>query len=83
MAEAQTGQVGIEDVDPNIFRTFLEFLYVGEFKPFSEKEQLFALADKYQVETLMALCKPIAEPSVNIDDFTKVFLSYYWDIWVV
>jgi len=77
MAEDRTGQVRIgDDVDVNIFRTFLEFLYVGAIKSFDGKEELFALADKYQVETLMALCKPTNEPSMGIDDFTKALLAY-------
>jgi len=75
--ETQTGQVRIDDdVDPNIFRVFLELLYVGYLKSFKGKEELFALADKYQVETLMALCKPTTEQPMNIDDFTKAFLVY-------
>ncbi len=77
MAEAQTGQVRIDgDVDVNIFRNFLEFLYVGALKSFDGKEELFALADKYQVETLLVLCKPSTEPPMNIDDLTKALLSY-------
>jgi len=75
MTEARTGQVHIEDVDPSIFRTFLEFLYVGTLTSFSGKEQLFALADKYQVETLMTLCQPCSEP-MDVDDFTKALLAY-------
>jgi len=77
MAEAKTGQVRInDDIDPDIFRSFLEFLYVGELKSFKEKEQLFALADKYQVETLMALCKPTNEQPMDVEDFTKALLAY-------
>ena len=54
MAEVQTGLVHIDDdVDPNIFRVFLKFLYVGDLKSFKGKEQLFALADKYQVYLLI------------------------------
>ncbi len=75
MAETQTGQVRIEDVDPNIFRLFLEFLYTGPLKSFEETEQLFTLADKYQVETLMTLCQPTDE-SVDVEDFTKALLAY-------
>jgi len=75
MAEAQTGQVRIDDVEPNIFRIFLEFLYIGSLKSFEENEQLFTLADKYQVETLMTLCQPTYE-SVNVEDFTKALLAY-------
>jgi len=77
MAEAKTGRVRIDDdVDPNIFRSFLEFLCVGVLKSFKGKEQLFALADKYEVKTLMALCKPTIVQSMDVDDFTKALLAY-------
>ena len=77
MAEAKTGRVRInDDIDPKIFRSFLEFLYVGDLRSFKGKEQLFALADKYEVETLMALCKPTTEQPMDVDDFTKALLAY-------
>jgi len=76
MAEAKTGQVRInDDIDTDIFCSFLEFLYVGDLKSFEGKEQLFALADKYQVETLMALCKPTTEQPMDVDDFTRALLN--------
>jgi len=79
MAEDRTGQVRIDDdVDVNIFRIFLEFLYVGALKSFDGKEELFALADTYQVETLMALCKPAntEQSTMDVDDFTKALLAH-------
>jgi len=82
MAEALTRQVRIDDdIDVNIFRTFLEFLYVGVLKSFDEKEKLFALADKYQVETLMALRKlTIKQPEYN-DDF-NYWLSFSHNLFI-
>jgi len=58
MMEAETGQVRIEDVDPNIFGIFLEFLYTGTFEPSPNDVDLFTVADKYQINTLMDLCRP-------------------------
>ena len=58
MKEAETGQVCIEDVDPDTFKQFLKFLYTGMFEPSSMDSDLFEVADRYQVETLMELCRP-------------------------
>jgi len=74
MKEVQTGQVYIEDADPSTFGYFLHFLYTGMLEPSADKKQLYPLADRYQVETLVNVCKPASEP-VDVDVFTKTFLS--------
>ena len=59
MKEAENGHVRIEDVDPPSFERFLKFLYTGLMdESLAMDEKLFAVADKYQVETLMELCRP-------------------------
>jgi len=62
MNEAVTGRVTIEDVDPTTFKRFLKFIYTGMFKFSALDEELFTVADKYQVETLMELCRPATQP---------------------
>ena len=59
MIEANTGTVTINDTDPDVFETFLIFLYTGALEPFSlaNDYRLRALADKYQVDTLLRLCQ--------------------------
>jgi len=61
MKEAETGRVRIEDVDPATFQRFLKFLYTGmlESSAMDEEEELFTVADKYQVTTLMKLSRPV------------------------
>jgi len=73
MKEAATGQVRIEDVDPTTFQHFLKFLYTGMFEPSSKDRELFTVADKYGVETLMELCRPAAQ-TVDMDHIYKTFL---------
>jgi len=73
MKEAETGQVRIEDVDPTTFQLFLKFLYTGMFEPSSKGRELFTVADKYGVETLMELCRP-ATKTVDMDHIYKTFL---------
>jgi len=74
MKEALTGQVRIGDIEPNTFRHFLHFLYTGMLEPGADKEELYLLADRYQVETLVNLCQPASEP-VDVEGITKAFLS--------
>jgi len=74
MEETRTGLVRIDDVDPDSFRHFLQFLYTGTLVPNGDKAKIFAAADKYQVETLMDLCRPSTQ-SVDIEATTEAFLS--------
>ena len=76
MKEARTGQVRIDDVDPDSFRHFMQFLYITSTLVVStDKAKIFTVADKYQVETLMELCRPSTQ-SVDMGDITAVFLFY-------
>jgi len=74
MKEAATGRVRIEDVDPTTFQLFLKFLYTGKFEPSSVDRELFTVADKYGVETLMELCRP-ATKVLNMDHIYNTILS--------
>jgi len=74
MEETATGQVRIEDTDPTTFQHFLKFLYTGMFEPCFLDRELFAVADKYQVDTLMELCRP-ATKTVDMNHFFNTCLS--------
>ena len=56
----QEDQERIHDTDPATFCVILEFLYTGTLVLADRSDQLFVLAEKYEVETLMDLCRPIA-----------------------
>lgn len=73
MEECQTGRVYLDDVDPTTFRDFLKFLYTGMLGASTKKDELLVLADKYQVETLIHLCKFATQ--VNVKDVTDAFFS--------
>ncbi len=73
MEECQTGQVHLDDVDPSTFRDFLKFLYTGMLEASTKKDQLLVLADKYQVETLVHLCKFATQ--YDVKDLTDAFFS--------
>jgi len=71
MKESQTGSVRIDDVDSSTFKEFLDFLYTGMLPPSAIKEELFTVADKYQVKSLMDICK-----NVSIEKMTNVYLAF-------
>jgi len=75
MKEAETGRVRIEDVDPTTFQHFLKFLYTGMLETSAMNKELFTVADKYGVETLMELCRPATQPADTNDDILKSFIS--------
>ena len=72
MMESRTGRVHIEDVDPEIFRQFLYFVYTGQLQQPTSPE-LGKVADKYQVESLAAICQPAASES-DIDDMGMLLM---------
>lgn len=56
MTESRSGKVRLVDVHPSTFRHFLQFVYTGMIPPKAiNREEMFRLADKYGVETLMAI----------------------------
>ena len=71
----QEEQLRILDTDPATFRVFLEFLYTGTLELDHRSDQLFVVAEKYEVETLMDLCRPVARPTHDVDDVSRIFLS--------
>jgi len=71
MKEDKTGQVHIEDVDPTTFQQFLKFLYTGTLEHSFMDSDLFEVADRYQIETLMELCRPATETIEIVEDMVK------------
>ena len=66
MKEAQMGQGHLlEGIDPITFR---------HFHPLPKRRKSLALADKYQVETLLDLCRPSTQ-AIDIEEYTRAFLS--------
>ena len=67
-------QIRIDDVSPSTFRLFLQFLYIGTLPSSAKKEKLYQVADKYQIDTLVNICRP-AVNSVDLEELTSIFLS--------
>jgi speckle-type POZ protein len=56
MAEARSDRVNIEDIDPEVLREMLRFMYTGSAPSLDRMaDELLAAADKYQLERLKVL----------------------------
>lgn len=54
MEEAKTNEIKIFGVQPNIMEAFIKYLHLGQLNDLdSVAQDLFVVADKYRVETLM------------------------------
>ena len=78
--EARTWIIRISDVHPDLFAHFFHFLYTGKLRPFIGedrrlKRDLFALTDRYQVDTLMHICRPAPEGPVDVEQLMDSFLT--------
>jgi len=74
MKEAVSGQLHIKDVDPTTFQHFLKFLYMGMVDPSSLNRNLFTVAERYRVDTLMELCRPSFQ-AVDMERIINTFFS--------
>ena len=71
--EQQSGQVNIEDIDTNVFEEFLRFIYTGDVRHLPEiAEDLLAVADKYQVQSLKYTCIAQMLESLSADNATRM-----------
>ena len=74
MTESKTNNVKIDDCDPAVFERFLAFLYTGKLdESANHLEQLYAVADKYQVDTLKNLCQS-APAELDAAELTSLIL---------
>ena len=78
MVENNAGTVTINDTDPDVFETFLKFLYTGTLEPFSlaDDDGLRALADKYQVDTLVSVCQSFT-PKLSKEDMVNIIMPHF------
>ena len=56
MIESRTGRVSIDDADPDTFQQFLYFVYTGQLHG-EVSSELEYVAEKYNVQTLSAICQ--------------------------
>lgn len=71
MSEMKTGQVDIVDIQPEIFKQFLYFIYSGQIgMPLNEEnaKSLYEVADKYCIEDLKTKCVDFLTHCVDLNN---------------
>ncbi|KAL7080488.1 hypothetical protein ACQ4LE_000557 [Meloidogyne hapla] len=74
MKEAQKGEIKIVDSSPECFRAMIEYFYSGEITKINfEKlvDDLYVIAHKYEVLTLMDKCESFMSLNIDAANFTK------------
>lgn len=79
--ESQTRQVNIDDIEMEVFRQLLIYLYSGDAPKLTSDEEdvkttqlLFEVADKYAVETLKKECVNVLLKEVDSENVIKLLL---------
>ena len=70
MKESIDGEVIIKDIEPSIFKTFLQFIYTAkcEILDSDQAASLMSCADRYDVESLKKVCLEYLTNSVTKDN---------------
>ncbi|CAI2347560.1 unnamed protein product [Caenorhabditis sp. 36 PRJEB53466] len=69
MQESDTNMTTVDDVEPEVMRELLLYIYTGQTKLINEMSQLLiAAADKYQLDRLKVLCEQQMCYSLNTDN---------------
>ncbi|XP_057318309.1 speckle-type POZ protein B-like [Microplitis mediator] len=75
MKEKRDSEVAIPDIDPEIFREMLEFIYTDEINILdTNAADLLEAADKYQLLKLKSLCEESLSKSCRIDNAIKLII---------
>lgn len=74
-AEKVSGRVVIDDLDPDSFGDFLEYLYIGDVQTRLTNDkalQLYKAADKYNVSTLKMKCAEHMRRNISVYSFCDI-----------
>lgn len=76
MAEKKDGRVEISDIEPNIFKLFLRFVYCGklETKNTDDLLKVIVAADKYSVKSLVTICGHRLIDNLSIDNAVYILI---------
>lgn len=72
--ENASGIVVMKDIDSNVFKEFLNFLYYGKLEELSSDNvvNLYTVADKYQVDELKIVCQKYMQNNFTVENFCDV-----------
>ena len=74
MEEASNQSVTIEDIEPDVFRQLLHYLYTGDADVENEEltEPLYIAADKYQISSLRNWCSSELSETVSNENAVRL-----------
>lgn len=75
MLEKKNGQVKIDDIEPNIFKLLLDYIYYARIKSKDIKDwlALIVIADKYAIESLVKICEHYVSKNLTAENVVDVF----------
>lgn len=79
-AEATTGQVDISDIEFEVFKELLHYIYSGRIeKPLTQEmaQSLFVAADKYEIVDLKDECSEIVISNMKIENAISLMIWSY------
>ncbi|XP_011871171.1 PREDICTED: speckle-type POZ protein-like [Vollenhovia emeryi] len=75
MKERETNRVDITDMDPEVWREMVRFIYTGKVANLKEMaNDLLTAADKYGVERLKKMCEWALVKKLNVENATEIFI---------
>lgn len=79
MVEARTGVVTVDDTEPDVLRQVLSYVYSGDVENLADDNvfQVYAAADKYDLQGLKALCANYMEGSMSENIVCDVMATAY------
>ncbi|CRK99761.1 CLUMA_CG013080, isoform A [Clunio marinus] len=75
MKDRPSDEIQMKNIDPEVAKTFLKFFYTGEveIEEISNLLELFALAAKFKVETLMSIIEDMIIDDLNDDNAIEIY----------
>jgi BTB/POZ domain len=74
MSEKMTNSVTISDIDAPVFTKMLQFMYTGDCDVGTSAEDLYAAADKYDIQDLKEMCEEQMQKNVNVDNAVRMLI---------
>ena len=77
MKESATNKVKVDDIQPNVFKEMLIYIYTGRVPKIGDENMAFDLlyaADKYQLDHLKSLCEQQIISSLKVMNAARIIL---------
>ncbi|CAG9764147.1 unnamed protein product [Ceutorhynchus assimilis] len=74
MEESLTNKIEITDIEYNVFKAMLDFIYTDKTPNFNMARELLVVADKYAVYRLKALCEKNIFTNISTENSAEVLI---------